>query len=133
MSQIEHHHEEVSRIETELMRHMITLGLDWHNESSMARLADEFKDFGAGKAQAAYCSQDLHQISKAEFFGLTSIMLKTMGNAALENRVVHGGEVWKAFGKHLYPEHASNRPSVDPIGTRRNDGAMTALPANDPG
>jgi hypothetical protein len=102
MSQIENHYDEVSRIEIELMRHMIALGLDWHSEVAMRQLAQECKAFGPSHAHAAYASHDPAQHSKAEIFALASLMLRTMENAAGENRSVHAGEVWKAFGKHLY-------------------------------
>jgi hypothetical protein len=102
MSQIENHRDEVSQIETELMRHMIALGLDWHDEAAMTQLASECKVFGPADAQAAYASNEQRLITKAELFGLASVMIRTMENAALEQRDVHGGEVWKAFGKHLY-------------------------------
>lgn len=102
MSQIENHWSEVSQIETELMRHMIALGLDWHDDAAMTLLANECKTFGPGNAQAAYASKDRQLITKAELFGLVSTMLLTMESAAHENRDVHGGEVWKALGKHLY-------------------------------
>lgn len=102
MSQIENHWEEVSQIETELIRHMMALGLDWHDDAAMTQLASECKAFGPSNAQAAYASKDQRLITKAELFGLVSVMIQTMENAAVENRDVHGGEVWKAFGKHLY-------------------------------
>jgi hypothetical protein len=94
MSQIENHWDEVSQIETELRRYMMALGLDWHDEAAMSQLASD--------AQAAYTSHDSKLINKAKFFGLVSTMMRTMESAARENRDVHGGEVWKAFGKHLY-------------------------------
>lgn len=102
MSQIENHWVEVSQIETELMRHMIALGLDWHDEAAMTQLANECKVFGPANAQAAYAAHDQRLITKAELCGLVSLMLRTMENAARETRDVHGGEVWKALGKHLY-------------------------------
>ena len=102
MSQIENHRSEVSHIETELMRKMAALGLDWHDEAAMAQLAAECKIFGPADAEAAYASNDRERITKAELFALVSVMICTMENAALEGREVHGGEVWKAFGKHLY-------------------------------
>lgn len=105
MSQIENHHDEVSNIETQLMRHMIALGLDWHNEAEMKKLAEECKAFGPSHASAAYASHDRVQKTKAELFVLASLMLKTMENAAAHNRFVHAGEVWKAFGKHLYDDY----------------------------
>lgn len=102
MSQIENHWDEVSQIETELMRHMIALGLDWHDETAMARLATECKTFGPANAQAAYASNDRQRKTKAELFALTSVMIRTMESAARDDRDVHAGEVWKAFGKYLY-------------------------------
>ena len=102
MSQNENHWSEVYQIEIELMRHMVALGLDWHDEAAMTQLASECKAFGPADAQAAYASNVQRLITKAELFGLVSVMLQTMESAARERRDVHGGEVWKAFGKHLY-------------------------------
>lgn len=102
MSQIENHWDEVSKIETQLMRYLMALGLDWHDEAAMLQLASECKIFGPVQAQAAYATNEQRLITKAEFFGLASVMMQAMENAARENRDVHGGEVWKAFGKHLY-------------------------------
>jgi hypothetical protein len=104
LSQIENHYDEVSNIETELRRHMIALGLDWQNEVSMMQLAVECKAFKSSHAQAAFASHDRVQKTKAEIFALASLMLRTMENAAGENREVHAGEVWKSFGKHLYED-----------------------------
>lgn len=102
MSQIENHWDEIAQIETELKRHMIALGLDWHDESAMKRLAAECKAFGPAQAKAAYASKDRQQQTRAELFALASVMIRTMESAARDDRDVHGGEVWKAFGKHLY-------------------------------
>jgi hypothetical protein len=55
--------------------------------------------------QAAYTSNDRTLKTKAELFALASLMLRTMASAADENREVHAGEVWKAFGKHLYDDY----------------------------
>jgi hypothetical protein len=102
MSQIENHWDEVAQIETELRRYMVALSLDWHDEAAMVQLASECKVFGPSDAQAAYASHDSKLINKAKIFGLASMMMRTMESAAREDRDVHGGEVWKAFGKHLY-------------------------------
>lgn len=102
MSQIENHWDEVAQIETQIMRKMIALGLDWHDATAMKLLAGECKVFGPAEVQAAYASKDHSRITRAELFSLASIMMQTMENATLESREVHGGEVWKAFGKHLY-------------------------------
>lgn len=102
VSQIENHWDAVSKIETELKRKMIALGFDWHDEMKMSQLAAECKTFGPAQAQAAYASNDREQVTKAELFALASLMMRTMEEAANEGRDVHGGEVWKALGKHLY-------------------------------
>ena len=102
MSQTENHWKEVSEVETEIMRLMIALGLDWNNELEMIQLATECKAFRPANAQAAYASHDRQSITKAELFGLVTVMIRTMGNASSEGRIVHGGEVWKALGKHFY-------------------------------
>ncbi|MFZ2302121.1 MAG: hypothetical protein WAW10_09670 [Gallionella sp.] len=102
MSQIEDHRSETSHIEIELMRKMLALGLDWRDDAAMKRLASECKAFGPEQARAAFASNDTQAKTKAEIFVLASLMMKTMGSAANESREVHGGEVWKAFGKHLY-------------------------------
>lgn len=102
MSQTENHWGEVSQIEIEIKRHMIALGLDWHDDTAMTQLASECKVFGPANAQAAYASKEQRLITKAELFGLVSVMMQTMENAAREQRDVHGGEVWKALGKHFY-------------------------------
>ena len=102
MSQIEHHSNEIAQIELELRRKMIALNLDWHDAHAMAQLAAECKVFGPEQARAAFASGDLAKKAKAELFSLASLMIQTMENATLEGRDVHGGEVWKAFGRHLY-------------------------------
>ena len=102
MSQIENQWEQIKHIETGIMRHMLALGLDWNDEVAMARLARECKTFSAAHAQAVYASGDRTRKTRAELFAMVSIMIKTMEEAANENRDVHGGEVWKAFAKHLY-------------------------------
>lgn len=102
MSQIENHWDEVARIEAELRQKMTALGLDWNDSAAMAQLAAECKAFRPADAQAAYQSHDRQRIIKAELFALVSIMIATMESAALDNRDVHAGEAWKAFGRHLY-------------------------------
>lgn len=45
MSQTENHWDEVVQIETELVRHLIALGIDWRDEAAMSQLAAECKIF----------------------------------------------------------------------------------------
>lgn len=101
MSQIQNQWEEIERLESQLKLKISLLGLDWHNEAEMAQLAAECKTFGPQQLHDAYRSHDRQRITRAEFFALTSVMLRTMEIAALDLRKVHGGEVWQAYGKHL--------------------------------
>ncbi|MDR0480884.1 MAG: hypothetical protein LBG66_03250 [Gallionellaceae bacterium] len=102
MSQIENHWNEVARLEAQIQEKMTAMGVDWHDDAAMTLLANECKAYGPEKLKVAYQSHDRTLILKAELFGLVSVMLATMENAALDDRDVHGGEAWKAFGKHLY-------------------------------
>ncbi len=102
MSEVENHWAEVRQIETQLLRHLLALGVDWQNEMQMQALANECKTFGPQNAHAAYAAHDARQVTRAELFGLVSIMVKTMESAAKDERDVHAGPVWKAFAKHLY-------------------------------
>ena len=102
MSQIQFQWHEVSNIESEMSRYLMALGVDWHDAASMSQLAMECRAFGPTQAQAAYASHDPTQINKAKLFALVAMMMRTMESAAHDDRDVHGGEVWKAFGKHLY-------------------------------
>lgn len=109
MSQIENHWDKVTRIELEMKRHMIALGIDWHDDVAMRQLSAECTAFGPNQVKAAYASADRTQKTRAELFALASLMLRTMKNAAGENRDAHGGKVWKAFGKHLYDGHPERK------------------------
>jgi hypothetical protein len=102
MSQIQNHWDEAAHIEAELLRYMMVLGLDWHDEAAMMQLAAECKRFSPEQAQAAYAAHDQTLISKAKLFALASTMMRTMEIGAHDNRDVHGGAAWKAFGKYLY-------------------------------
>jgi hypothetical protein len=102
MSQIENHWDEIVQIEKELLRHLLALGINWQDEAAMKQLATECQNFGPTNAQAAYAAQDARQMTKAEIFGLVSIMMRTMESAARDERDVHGGPVWKALARHFY-------------------------------
>ena len=80
-----------------------TFGTELFRKMVQAQLASECRRFGPADANAAYASHDQARMAKAELFALASLMLRAMENAAQEGRDVHAGEVWKAFGKHLYP------------------------------
>jgi hypothetical protein len=102
MSQIQFQWHEISNIETEMVRYLVALGIDWHDELAMTQLATECKHYGPEQAQAAYLSHDQTLINKAKLYALVTMMMRTMESAAGDDRDVHAGEVWKAFARHLY-------------------------------
>ena len=102
MSQIQNQWDEIVHIESEMARYLLALGVDWHDTAAMTQLASEFKVFDPARAQAAYASRDAARINKAKLFALAAMMMRTMESAARDDRDVHGGDIWKAFAKHLY-------------------------------
>ncbi len=99
----EHYAEEARRIEQEIVRHGIVLGIDWQDEVAVRSLARE--------ALALHPDGDKVSLgdtpesrAKLEIFGLAQLMLKVMAESAEENLTTHGGDVWKAFGRALWLE-----------------------------
>jgi hypothetical protein len=101
MSGFEHHAEEARRIEQQIVRQGIALGIDWDDAVAVRALARE----------ALACHIDAEHpatpanIEKLELFGLAQLMLKVMAESANEEDLhTHGGPVWKAFGRALWLE-----------------------------
>ena len=107
MPNFEHYGEEARRIETEIARMGIALGIDWDDEPAVRALARE---------ALASRADDLDHVADArerrtrfELFGLAQLMLSVMTQSAEEGMETHGGPVWKAFGRALWLE--SGQPS----------------------
>jgi hypothetical protein len=106
MSGFEHHAEEARRIEEQIVRQGIALGVDWEDEVAVRALARE--------ALASHIDADHpatpQNIEKLELFGLAQLMLKVMAESANELDLhTHGGPVWKAFGRALWLESQQKR------------------------
>lgn len=112
MAGFEHHSEEARRIETQIVRQGIALGIDWNDALAVRALARE--------AMARHIDPR-HPVKpedreKVELFGLAQLMLKVMTESANEeDSYTHGGPVWKAFGRALWEEFQA-RAATAPAG-----------------
>jgi hypothetical protein len=96
----ENYAEEASRIEHEIARYGIALGIDWNDEVAVRTLAREALAFRPSETT----QETPESRTKLELFGLAQLMLHTMTESAGENIATHGGPVWKAFGRALWLE-----------------------------
>jgi hypothetical protein len=102
MPAFENYGEEARRIEQEIARHAVMLGLDWNDEIAVHALAREALAFHAGSSDLPLTHPENR--AKLELFGLAQLMLKVMTESAGENIETHGGPAWKAFGRALWQE-----------------------------
>jgi hypothetical protein len=103
MSVFEHYAEEALRIEHEIARHGIALGIDWTDDVAVGALAREALAYHPG-GQSAGPPMQAEDRAKLELFGLAQLMLKVMTESAGNNIETHGGPAWKAFGRALWRE-----------------------------
>jgi len=94
--------EEARRIEQEIARHGVILGIDWDDSQAVRALVREALACRIG----GKVSRDGTPSGRAklELFGLAQLMLTVMTESAYENIETHGGPVWKAFGRALWIE-----------------------------
>jgi hypothetical protein len=104
MPPFENYSEEAQRIEREIQRHGVLLGIDWHDEAAVRALAREALACRPGGPQADCLPNTPQQRTKLELFGLAQLMLKVMTESAGENIMIHGGPAWKAFARALWSE-----------------------------
>lgn len=103
MTAFEHYAEEAARIEREIVRHGIVLGIDWDDVAAVQSLAREALACHPGRD--GDCAPDTpERRARIELFGLAQLMLKVMTESATENVETHGGPVWKAFARALWHE-----------------------------
>lgn len=94
--------EEARRIEQEIVRHGIALGIDWDDSQAVRTLAREALACHLdGKVS---CDGTPQGRARLELFGLAQLMLTVMTESAHENIETHGGPTWKAFGRALWIE-----------------------------
>jgi hypothetical protein len=103
MPTFENYAEEAKRIEHEIVRHGIALGIDWTDDAAVHALAREALACHPGSG--ANCVPNGPEgRAKLELFGLAQLMLTVMAESAGEDIETHGGPVWKAFGRALWLE-----------------------------
>ncbi|HEY6438308.1 MAG TPA: hypothetical protein VIY47_17100 [Ignavibacteriaceae bacterium] len=110
MSGFENHSKTLQEIEKEIYRKGIALSINWDNPSEVYLLAQEALDHPQiAIHNASHLSLDINNRIKSDIFGLAAMMLKTMEESAREGFELHGGEIWKKFGKELFRIHESQR------------------------
>jgi hypothetical protein len=110
MPNFENYAEEARRIEHEIVRLGIALGIDWDDEVAVRMLARQA--LAAHGNQLQDIPDALERRTRFELFGLAQLMLSVMAQSAEEGLETHGGPVWKAFGRALWLESG---------GTKRNE------------
>ncbi len=99
----ENYAEEAQRIETEIVRHGIALGIDWNNEAEVRALAREALAYHPDGGKVSHGDTPAWR-AKQELFGLAQLMLTVMTESAEADIETHGGPAWKAFGRALWKE-----------------------------
>ena len=105
MAGFEDYETTTQRIETEIERMGVALGIDWSDEVQVRALAREALDHSAECVRrAAIAPEDQLLGAKVVLFGLANLMLRTMEESAGVGVESHGGPVWKRFGRALWLE-----------------------------
>lgn len=102
MSIPENYSEETARIEREVERKGVILGIDWDNPAQVQQFARQAFHCRTGQAD---CDVDEPlQRARVELFALTQLMLEVMTKSAGNGIESHGGPVWKIFARALWRE-----------------------------
>jgi hypothetical protein len=104
MATFENYADEALRIEREIVRSGIVLGIDWNDDVAVRTLAREALACHPGSGQTDCMSDSPEHRAKLAIFGLAQLMLKVMTESAGENMETHGGPAWKAFARALWRE-----------------------------
>jgi hypothetical protein len=100
VSVFENYAEEARRIEQEIARYGVALGVDWEDSIAVRALAREALAYHPSETSP----DNLEFRTKVDLFGLAQLMLHIMAESADENIETHGGPAWKAFGRALWLE-----------------------------
>lgn len=104
MSGFENYSREASDIELEIERKGIALGIDWNDEVQVRTLAQEALKAKVRAETDAGHRETNDQRARVDLFGLAQLMLTVMRESAEENMLIHGGPIWKIFGRALWLE-----------------------------
>jgi hypothetical protein len=110
MAGFENYQEATRKIEHEIERMGVALGIDWTDEVQVRALAREALEHSQDRIHQAAADREDQQLgAKVTLFGLASLMLRTMEESAGVGIESHGGPVWKAFGRALWAEAERRR------------------------
>jgi hypothetical protein len=102
MSIVENYGMEVARIEREIERKGVILGIDWDHPAQVQELAHQAFHCHTG---APDCDvDDPVQRARVELFALAQLMLAVMAESAENGIESHGGALWKTFARALWRE-----------------------------
>ena len=114
MAGFENYEEATRKIEHEIERMGVALGIDWSDEAQVRELAREALEHSLDRIHQAAANPDDQQLgAKVTLFGLANLMLRTMEESAGVGLESHGGPVWKVFGRALWAEAQNRRPAQD--------------------
>jgi len=104
MSGFENYERQLAELEHEIAVRLQVLHVNLHDETALRLLAREAMDC------PEHCPEGAGPETRAKFdlFGLSALMFKAMEESAQAGKELHGGPVWKAFGKALW--EASGTP-----------------------
>ena len=104
MADFEDFHTTAADIVLQIERNMVALGIDWHDESALKKLATEALQYDKSKSFPGLQNGGEQQLAHMELCGLIALMNQTMAEGANDDRQVHGSEAWKALAKALWSE-----------------------------
>jgi hypothetical protein len=123
------HQDVANEIEQEIIHRGALLGIDWTNEEQVAQIAyHAFFHAQDVVSHAASTPDDLHARTRAELYGLAALMLHTMEDAANGDTEIHGGMVWKAFGRALWKIAKDEADTINRSGVTAANTVPLAVP-----
>ena len=117
MAGFENYLREAAELEREIVRRGLILGIDWDDEAAVRLLAREALACRLAEGRPGCDPEtDPRALAKIELFGLAQLMLKVMEEGAESGLEIHGGTVWKEFGRALWHERRSEETAADAAG-----------------
>lgn len=103
----EDYHSEVRAIEREITLLGMALRIDWNDATAVRQLARQALDCRLDGEDAHIKPGDRARLTHVKLFGAAQLMLTVMEKSASRGLDIHGGPVWKAFGRALWAEAQS--------------------------
>ncbi len=105
--------ERASKLEVEIERMGIALGINWNDNFQVHQLAKEALEHAQeALEQYAHDRSNFQLRAKVELFGLAAMMMNLMKESAGKGIHTHGGTAWKALFRAMMEE--SGQASTGP-------------------